>query len=41
MERLSNSDFTVKQLRNPIALRNLENGGDTFSEMLVRSKATW
>jgi hypothetical protein len=39
MERLINSDSTVTQLWNPITLRNPEDGGDTFSETSVRTRA--
>jgi hypothetical protein len=40
MERLIHSDSTVTHLWNPITLRNPEDGGDTLSEMLDRTRAT-
>jgi hypothetical protein len=40
MERMINSDSTVAQVWNPIITKNLEDGGDTFSEASVRTRAT-
>jgi hypothetical protein len=41
MERLVNSNFTLKQPWNPVTLRNPEDEGNMFSEMLVLTRATW
>jgi hypothetical protein len=40
MERLIYSVSTVTQLWDPITLRNPEDGGDIFSETLVRTRYT-
>jgi hypothetical protein len=40
VERLINSDSTVTRVWNPIALRNLEDGDDTFSKTSVQTGAT-
>jgi hypothetical protein len=40
MERLINSDSRVTQLCSSITLRNLEDGGDIFSETSVQTSAT-
>jgi hypothetical protein len=40
MERLINIDSTATQLGNPITPRNLEDGGDMFSETSAETRAT-
>jgi hypothetical protein len=40
MERLINSDSMVTQLWNPIALSNLEEGGDKFSNTSILTRTT-
>jgi hypothetical protein len=41
MDRLFNSDSTATELRNPIILRNSEDGSDMFSETSIMTTATW
>jgi hypothetical protein len=40
MDRLSNSDSLVTQPWNPVTLRNAEDGDDTISKMLFKTRTT-
>jgi hypothetical protein len=40
MENLITTDSTVTQMCNPIDLRNLEDGGNTFYETSIRTRTT-